>query len=107
MFTLLTFQIFNVEREPWVDMTISQHAKEANLDKKAIMYQVYEPSKQIGALIECLTYFVFQMIKTSETLEAACGPFRECLALWMGPLVKYGNFTISAGNRNEFVHYTR
>ena len=39
-------------------MTISQHAKEANLDKKAIMYQVYEPSKQIGALIECFTYFV-------------------------------------------------
>ena len=62
-------------------MTISRHAKEANLGKKAIMYQVYEPSKQIGALIECLTYFVFQMIKTSETLEAACGPFRECLAV--------------------------
>ena len=39
-------------------MTISRHAKEANLGKKAIMYQVYEPSKQIGALIECLTYFV-------------------------------------------------
>ena len=39
-------------------MTISQHAKEANSGKKAIMYQVYEPSKQIGALIECFTYFV-------------------------------------------------
>ena len=94
---MLIFQIFNVERESYVDMTISQHAKEANLGKKAIMYQVYEPSKQIGALIECFTYFVFQMIKTSETLyeKQPAGHSGNALQ-WMGPLVKYGNFTISA-----------
>ena len=63
-------------------MTISQHAKEANLGKKAIMYQVYEPSKQIGALIECFTYFVSDDKDQREIiLEAACGPFRECLAV--------------------------
>ena len=55
---MVTFQIFNVERESEVDMTIPSMLRKQILDKKAIMYQVYEPSKQIGALIECFTYFV-------------------------------------------------